>query len=145
MFHPDIVSRGGQTRVLEMLRRGGINYQVVRQNKVKIQGGALRIQGGANAPLCPPLNETLHYDRKNNVYGHKLDSSEILILTVEIVHVSLQICKNEPAFALISTAYTKRVISSTLNLTLGQITGIPVYIFNQISICTLIWLVTGPR
>ena len=51
--------KGGQTRVLEMLRRGGINYQAVRQNKVKIQGGALRIQGGASAPLCPPLNETL--------------------------------------------------------------------------------------
>ena len=51
--------KGGQTRVLEMLRGGGINYQAVRQNKVKIQGGALRIQGGASAPLCPPLNETL--------------------------------------------------------------------------------------
>ena len=25
----------------------------------KFQGGALRIQGGANAPPCPPLNETL--------------------------------------------------------------------------------------
>ena len=51
--------KGGQTRVLEILRGGGINYQAVRQNIVKIQGGALRIQGGANAPLCPPLNETL--------------------------------------------------------------------------------------
>ena len=51
--------KGGQTRVLEMLRGGSINYQAVRQNKVKIQGGALRIQGGASAPLCPPLNETL--------------------------------------------------------------------------------------
>ena len=43
---------GGQTRVLEMLRRGGINDQAVKQNKVKIQVGALEIQGG---PLCPPL------------------------------------------------------------------------------------------
>ena len=53
--------KGGQTRVLEMLRRGGINYQAVWQNKVKIQGGggALGIQGGASATLCPPLNETL--------------------------------------------------------------------------------------
>ena len=30
---------GGQNRVLEMLRRGGINHQAVWQNKVKIQGG----------------------------------------------------------------------------------------------------------
>ena len=47
VFHPDILSRGGggegQTRVLEMLRRGGINHQTGQQNKVKIQGGgALR-------------------------------------------------------------------------------------------------------
>ena len=43
VFHPD---QGGQTRVLKMLRRGGIKYQAVRQTKVKIQGEALRIQGG---------------------------------------------------------------------------------------------------
>ena len=54
---------GGQTRVLEMLRRGGINHQAVQQNKVKIQGGG---GGGtcdpreANVPLCHPLNEILH-------------------------------------------------------------------------------------
>ena len=36
VFHPDILQRGGQTKVLEMLRRGGINHQTVRQNKVKI-------------------------------------------------------------------------------------------------------------
>ena len=57
MFHPDILSRGGggQTRVLEMLRRGGINHQTVRQNKVKIQGGGTRdTRGGSKC-----LNETL--------------------------------------------------------------------------------------
>ena len=56
MFHPDILSGGGgETRVLEMLRRGGINHQAVWQNKVKTQGGALGIPF---APPPPP-NETL--------------------------------------------------------------------------------------
>ena len=32
---------GGQTRVLEILRRGSINHQAVLHNKVKIQGGHL--------------------------------------------------------------------------------------------------------
>ena len=57
VFHPDILSRGergggggGQTRVFEMLRRGGINHQTVRQNKVKIQGGA----NASPAPPPPP-------------------------------------------------------------------------------------------
>ena len=39
----------GQTQVLEMLRRGGINHQSVWHNKVKIQGG-----GGKFSPLPPP-------------------------------------------------------------------------------------------
>lgn len=63
--------------------------------------------------------------RKNSVCGHKLESSEILILTVKIVHVGLQICKKEPAFALKSTAYTERVISSTFKPYIGLNHGYP--------------------
>ena len=56
------------------------------QNKVKIQGGALRIQGGANAPLCPPLNETLleHLNRvcKNAISDLGVNKTEKAIKRV---------------------------------------------------------------
>ena len=47
--------KGGQTRVLEILRRGGINHQAVRQNKVKIQGwGNQDLRGGGGGGGMKP-------------------------------------------------------------------------------------------
>ena len=47
VFHPDILSKGGgQTRVLEMLRRGGINHQTVWQISQNPGGGTRNSRGG---------------------------------------------------------------------------------------------------
>ena len=55
VFHPDILSRGGQTRVLEMQGGAASTTRLCGKGQSKSKGGgALGIQRGANAPPPPP-------------------------------------------------------------------------------------------